>query len=64
MIMCRSDVGDRFDVVQQIVELKRTSGAGKGWQIQEITEREHKDGVFNERTYSGKGLDYLFETTP
>jgi len=60
-IVCRSNPGDRFMVVDQIAELRRLQGAGKGWQIDEITEREHKEGLFTERTYSGKGLDYLFE---
>ena len=63
MIICRSEVGNRFNIISLIELLKRTDEAGKGWQIDEITEREHKNGIFTERTYSGKGLDYLFEST-
>ena len=61
MIICRSEVGNRFNIMALIGLLKRTDQARKGWKIDEITEREHKDGTFTERTYSGKGLDYLFE---
>ncbi|ARK08852.1 hypothetical protein A6C57_00205 [Fibrella sp. ES10-3-2-2] len=61
-VICRSEPGDRFTVLHQIGRLMRTDGAGRGWKIDEIAEREYTaDGKYIERTYSGDGLDHLFD---